>query len=63
VAKLLKDRMVALDQVELDATKSGGPTLEDHWNLARESLQISSILIDETAGWSMLYRARDIHAG
>ena len=63
VAKLLKDRMVELDRIEAEAKASGGPTLEDHWHLARETLQIGSILIDETAGWSMLYRARDIHAG
>jgi hypothetical protein len=39
------------------------PSSEDQWHLLREGLQIGAILMDETAGWAMLYRPRDIHAG
>lgn len=63
VAKLLKERYTELDRIDHDVKVNRSESPEDKWHLVREGLQIGSILIDETAGWSMLYRARDIHTG
>ncbi len=63
VRKLLETRLAEIERLQNRVEKQGEFTIEDRWHLLREGLETGSILIDETAGWSMLYRARDIHAG
>lgn len=63
VEKLLCNRLREVEDLQSRPGDTEAITIEDRWHLLREGLEIGSILIDETAGWSMLYRARDIHAG
>jgi hypothetical protein len=56
-------RIAELEKIETRVQATGTSSSEDQWHLLREGLQIGAILMDETAGWAMLYRPRDIHAG
>ncbi len=33
------------------------------WTLTSEALVTASLMMDETAGWSLIYKNTDIHAG
>jgi hypothetical protein len=57
--RLLAERSVALRALTLTPADEA----EAVWGLATEGIATASLLMDETAGWSMLYRNADIHAG
>jgi hypothetical protein len=57
--RLLEERSNALQALVLTPADEA----EAVWGLANEALATASLLMDETAGWSMLYRNSDIHAG
>ncbi len=57
--RLFEERSKALNSLIL----SDPSRPEAVWGLAREGLATASLLIDEAAGWSMLYRHSDIRAG
>lgn len=59
MARLLEERSTALAALDLTNDKDA----EAVWGLASEALTIASLLMDETASWSMLYRNTGIHAG
>jgi hypothetical protein len=63
VQTLLQERIEELEKIEKRVLASGTASSEDQWHLMREGMQIGAILMDETAGWAMLYRPRDIHTG
>lgn len=50
---LLRDRITSLDSLPLASSSSHADAI---WGLTTESLALASLLIDETAGWSLLYR-------
>jgi hypothetical protein len=59
MVRLLKERSASLNDLDLsDPTR-----VEAVWGLAQEGLETASLLIDETAEWSLIYRNTDIHAG
>lgn len=61
VSRLLAERLKTVKSLE---TRPGDPaSAEAAWGLAAESLETTSLLIDETAGWSMLYTNTGIHPG
>ena len=60
LAKLLEER---LRVVSTKAHVADPDSATAHWGLATEALTTTSLLIDETAGWSMLYTNTEIHVG
>jgi hypothetical protein len=57
--ELLEERERVLTSLDLNDPQS----VEAAWGLAAEGLNTASLLMDETAGWSLLYRNTDIHMG
>jgi len=57
--RLLEERSEALAALDLSKPDSA----EAVWGLATEALATASVLMEETVGWSMLYRNTDIPAG
>jgi len=57
--QLLNEQLRNLDA--LDLTQPDEATAV--WGLATEALATASIMIEETASWSLLYKNTDIHAG
>jgi hypothetical protein len=60
MVSLLEERSKALETLDLTTDPTGAETV---WGLTTEALTTAALLMDETAGWSMLYRDADIHAG
>ena len=59
MARLLKERRTAVDAIDL----SKPDDVKTSWILAAEALTTTEMLMDEVAGWSLLYRNTGIHAG
>lgn len=57
--EILDERERALASLDLSDPQSS----EAVWGLATEGLNTASLLMDETAVWSLLYRNTDIHMG
>lgn len=66
---LLKERQRLLEELELISNPVVAGSLkrldlaEPVWGLTTQSLVVASIMMEETAGWSMLCRDSDIHVG
>ena len=60
LAKLLEERQRSLSEKQHLADPASATAI---WGLATEALTTTSLLIDETAGWSMLYTNTEIHVG
>lgn len=60
VATLLQEQYGRIQRLDLETHPEG---VEAVWGYTAEVLATSSLLMDETAGWSMLYRNSNIHAG
>jgi len=58
--RLLALRGEALKDLDLDRAPDQSEAV---WGLAAEGLATASILMDETADWSLIYRGSEIHAG
>jgi hypothetical protein len=52
-----KERLEALD------LSSQPASAQAVWGLSTEALTVASVMMDETATWSLLYKNADIHAG
>ena len=59
MARLLEERSRTLAALDLSNPAEAGAV----WGLATEALATADLIMDETAGWSMLYRNTNIHAG
>jgi hypothetical protein len=59
MARLLEERRTAVDAIDL----SSPDEVKTAWILAAEALTTTEMLMDEVAGWSLLYRNTGIHAG
>jgi hypothetical protein len=57
--RLLQERSSALKSLDLSDPTSA----EAAWGLAAEALATTTLLMDETTGWSMIYRNADIPIG
>ncbi|MEQ1750925.1 MAG: hypothetical protein ABL974_15965, partial [Prosthecobacter sp.] len=66
---LLKERQRLLEELELISNPVVAGSLkrldlaEPVWGLTTQSLVVATIMMEETAGWSMLCRDSDIHVG
>jgi hypothetical protein len=60
VATLLREQYRRIEHLDFSKSPDGAETV---WGYTTEVLSTASLLMDETAGWSMLYRNSDIHAG
>jgi hypothetical protein len=60
MARLLNERATALEALDITTAPYQAEAV---WGLTMEALTTAALLMDETAGWSMLYRNSDIHAG
>ena len=58
--KLLSEHLVRIESLDLSHDPDGAETV---WGLAGEGLAVSSLMMEESAGWSLLYTNTDIHAG
>lgn len=61
VAQLLAEKLKTIEQLEQQVHDTDSAAAV--WTVASEALDITSLLIDETAGWSMLYNNSEIHLG
>ncbi|MFN9719946.1 MAG: hypothetical protein ACK58L_14695 [Planctomycetota bacterium] len=60
VAALLSEQYRRIEHLDFSKSPDNAETV---WGYTAEVLSTASLLMDETAGWSMLYRNSDIHAG
>lgn len=60
MVKLLEDRKAQIEEMDLQSHPDQAETV---WGLASESLAVASLMMDEAAAWSMIYKNTDIHAG
>ena len=62
MVRILAERLAAINGVTIPAP--GTPlSAKANWGLTTEALKTASILMDETAGWSLLYKNTDIQPG
>jgi hypothetical protein len=60
MVSLLEQRQSAIKQLDLSSDPHGAEAV---WGLATEALAASSLMMDETAGWSLIYKNTDIPLG
>lgn len=60
MVRLLEERTKSLQSLDLTTDPAGAEAV---WGLATEALSTAALLMDETVGWSMLYRESGIHPG